>query len=387
MLTVAMAIVAIGRLWRKPRAELRPYLRAFAFAAVMVVVIVGPFIARYLSLQQDPNFRRAFDPTAAAHATDYLAASPSNPLLRHVPIIGHYSIPQRSTENRLFPGTVASLFGIVGVIAVWRDHRQQGWRHRRRRELVLIGTAGAALAVLAFGDWTTIAHHRIWLPFAVVRYVVPGFTNIREVARLALGAELALVLFAAVGLEIVMRHIGKQRGPYLATAAALFVLVESVTPIRLVHVPTSRDDGGIDTALRRLPRGVVLELPIQSNAHPLPWAYIETPRQLLALGDGHPRVNGYSGFQPADFYRTTTLLNQIPNPGAVAAARHLGVRYLVLRTRLPGTVSPTTMTPELTTNGVGQYTNQTAQHILAALPPTDITHIQTLPGGYLIQLK
>ena len=36
------------------------------------------------------------------------------------------------------------------------------------------------------------------------------------------------------------------------------------------------------------------------------WAYVEMPRQLEALRDDNPRINGYSGYQPPNFDNIAT---------------------------------------------------------------------------------
>ena len=171
-------------------------------------------------------------------------------------------------------------------------------------------------------------------------------------------------------------------------ALVALVIVESAIGIQFVRVPTSQDDGGVDLALRREPRGVVLELPILSAASGGPeWAFVETPRQLEAIRDGDPRVNGYSGFQPAGYDQRARVLDHFPGPVALAQARALGVRYVILRTKLVGAITPKSYTQQLGADGIGRYTDATARRMLRSLPPGATAGVEKLPGGYLVTLR
>jgi hypothetical protein len=226
------------------------------------------------------------------------------------------------------------------------------------------------------------------LPFALLRHGVPGFAGIRAVSRFAILGELALALFAAVGIDHVIQRFVPTRRLLVVGVLTAFVLIESVTGLQFVRVPTSRDDGGVDVALRRLPRGVVLELPVVSSADGAQaWAFVEAPRELVAVHDGDPRVNGYSGFEPTGFNKRAHTLNGFPSPAALAQARALGVRYVVLRTELVGSITPASSAKKIDVDGVGRYSDATAQRILRALPPGVAARVHKLTGGYLIELR
>ena len=179
----------------------------------------------------------------------------------------------------------------------------------------------------------------------------------------------------------------------MIAAVTAVVLIESAGGLQFVKVPTQQDDGGVGLALRQLPPGPVLELPLRSTG--TSWytptggaasAFVEAPRQLVALYDGHPRVNGYSGYQPPGFEALAQTLNQFPAPTAVAQAVRLGVRYIVLRTALVGVTTPANQVERLDQDGVARYADATARTMLSRLDATSVTGIETLPGGYLIEL-
>jgi hypothetical protein len=253
--------------------------------------------------------------------------------------------------------------------------------------LLLVTLAGVFGTVLSLGDWIRFDGRRVYLPFKLFRTFVPGFAGMRAVSRLELALQLALALLAAVGLDAVLGRVrsGGSRSIVAIVLAAL-VVAECAIALVFVRVPTTADDGGVDIALRARPAGVALELPISSAKSGLPWVYAEAPRQVLALRDHDPRVNGYSGFQPKGFDTEAAVLNHFPAPDALALAHQLGVRYVVLRTKLVGDVSPSTAIPAVDHNGAGRYDEQTAADLVAALPPGAAAPPVRLTGGYLVEL-
>jgi hypothetical protein len=388
MLGVVIVVILGGWLLAQQHWPTRAQLLSLGAAAGVVLVFVVPISVQYVRIQRDPIFRHSFDPTMAARAGDFLAAPSPNHLVHWLPIIGTASSPTRDVEHRLFPGLIPLGLGTLGLYWLVREVRRRGWRTGRARDLVLIAAAGLLVTVLAFGDWFRVDGHRIWLPFALLRHAIPGFAGIRAVARFAVSGELALAIFAAVGIDRVLHRLAPRRRWLLAAALTAFVLVESVVGLQFVRVPTSRDDGGVDAALRKAPHGVVLELPVVSSSDGgEAWAFVETPRQLVAVHDGDPRVNGYSGFEPAGFNKRAQTLNRFPLPAALAQAHALGVRYVVLRTRLVGSITPASYTKKLAADGVGRYTDATARRMLRELPPGVATHVERVPGGYVIELR
>ena len=388
MLGVVVVVILGGWLIDQRHPPTRAQLLELGAAAGVVLVLVAPISVQYVRIQRDPIFRHAFDPTMAARPGDYLAAPSPNHLVHWLPAIGSASSPTRDVEHRLFPGLLALGLGALGLYWLVREIRRRGWRAGRARDLVLIAVAGLLVTFLAFGDWFRVEGHRIWLPFALLRHAVPGFAGIRAVSRFAVLGELALAVFAAVGLDRVLHRLAPRRRWVLVALLTAFVILESAVGLQFVRVPTSHDDGGVDVVLRSAPRGVVLELPIVSSSDGgEAWAFVETPRQLVAVHDGDPRVNGYSGFEPAGFNKQARTLNRFPLPAALAQARALGVRYVVLRTKLVGSITPSSYTKQLDADGVGRYTDATARRMLRALPPGGADHVDRVPGGYVIELR
>ena len=324
MLVVVVVVIIGGWLVAARHLPTRAQLIALGIAAGVVLVLVAPISLQYVRIQRDPNFRHVFDPTTAADLGDFLTAGYPNHLVHWLSGVGTRSPATDDVEHRLFPGLVALAFGALGFVWLVREIRRRGWRAGRARDLVLVGVVGVLVTSLAFGDWFVLDGHRVYLPFALLRHGVPGFAGIRAVSRFAILGELALAVFAAVGIDRVLARVAPRWRTVVVGGLAALVLLECAIGIQFVRVPTSRDDGGIDTALRRIPHGVVLELPIVGSSSGGPaWAYVETPRQLVALHDGDPRVNGYSGFEPAGFNKRASRAQPLPEAGRDSCSRVL----------------------------------------------------------------
>jgi hypothetical protein len=387
MMAVVSVVVAGGWLLTLPRGSRAAPLRSLAIAAGLAALLVAPAALQYVRLQQHSEFRRGFSPGTAARFGDFLATGPDNYLLTHLPVISSATSGNRTIENRLFPGVVALGFGIAGVVVLVRQIRRRGMRSGPTRDLVLIIAAGVVCLVLSFGDWFRVGDQRVFLPFAVFRHAVPGFAGIRAVARLALFTQLALVLCAAVGLDALLARAGRVARVLLTLGLATVVCLEAAMSLWFVRVPTEADDGGVSAALRARPAGIVAELPVGSALRGLVWPFGEAPRQLVALRDGRPRVNGYSGFQPAGFDAEAATLNEFPSPAALAEMRRLGVRYVVLRTQLVGPVMPEGVTPVIGADGAARFSDRRAREMIARIPPGVARAVVPLPGGYLIELN
>jgi hypothetical protein len=378
--SVLVVVVATGWvLVRRPQ-PWRPYARSAAVASGVVAVLVGPFAYEYLHLQRQLALQRAFRPGMALHPRDLLGAPPRG-LATHLPLIGTHL---HASGHPIFPGLVGLAAAVLGAIVVLRRAEDELAR-RRRQELLLLSLAGAILLVLAFGDWQTIAGHRIPFPYRLVRAAVPGFSDLRALSRFALGAQLAVALLAAVGVDALLLRRARSWRTLGAVTLAAIVCAEAITGIELTTVPTARDDYGIDRVLRAHPTGAVLELPIESAARGAPrWAYVEAPRQLEALRDHDPRVNGYSGFQPDRFDNVARVLNHFPEAAALSEAHQLGVRYIVLRTKLIGDTPPSVRF--VLRGGAGDFTDTVARQMVRELPAGTARVVARVSGGYVIEL-
>jgi hypothetical protein len=400
MIACALPVIVLGYLvWYRPK-PVWAFLRGLVAGAAVAAVLTIPVAIQYMKLQDDPYFRRVFDPSVAAHPSDFLSPDQDNYLLTELwPFEDHAF--DRTVENRLFPGIVMTGFGILGVVVMVRGLRRRRAtadevsrasgpptvddRWRSRVGLLTLG-GGLVGVVMAFGDEMTIAGSEVSLPFKFMREHVPGFSGIRSTSRFVVIGVCAFAICTAFGVAALLRRV--HRGAATVLIAALCVLVIGETAISLPHVrvPDTETDEAVYRFLDRRPDGVVVELPIRGPADGTAWAYLESPRQLASLADDKDRVNGFSGYGPEGFENVVSVLNGFPRPSALNLLDERDVRYVVLRTRVLGEQLPE-FAAVLNEDGYGRYTPETARALIGDVPRHRLGRVTALPGAYVVELR
>jgi hypothetical protein len=382
---IVLAIVVPGLvLWWRPE-RLRATLLGLAIAAAVTAVLVAPVAARYASLERDPHFRRDPAPALAAHPSDFLRVSPDNHVLTEIEPLADLSLEAASVENRLFPGAVAAVLGVIGAVVLVRQLPRRLEQHPLpARALVLLIGAALVMLVLAFGDEVQIGDHSVWMPYAALRDL-PGFAGIRATARFVAFPMLAVALLAGVGLDRVVREWSSRARLTAAIVMAALVVAETATAITFLRVPDRAGARAVNEELDGRPAGTVLELPMTSPADGAVWPYVEMPRQWLARIDGQRRVGGYSGFDPPGFEHQVDVLDTFPSRPALELLDELDVRYVVLRTAVPDPEGfESTMTDF---DGVGRYSEEHARALLASLPREGIRSVERYGDAWLVELS
>ena len=116
------------------------------------------------------------------------------------------------------------------------------------------------------------------------------------------------------------------------------------------------------------------------------WPYTEAPRLFVSLGDWNQRVNGYSGFTPPGYDGDVPVLNEFPGPAAMQRLDELGVRYVVLRTRVLGDQRPE-HAPLLAQDGAARFTPATARQRIREIPPERVRRVAKIAGAYVVELR
>lgn len=404
MMACALPVVFVGYvLWYRPQ-PVWPFLRGLVAGGMLAAAITLPVAVQYLRLQDDSYFRRDFDATVATHLGDLLSPSDENYVLTEVWPFHEFAF-DRTSENRLFPGVVVTGFGIAGIVVLVRGLRRGrtgagrddaavppatgpppvDGRWRSRMALLVMG-GGLVTLLLSFGDEVTIAGADVPMPYKLLRKFAPGFSGIRATSRFMVMTTCALSVCAAFAIAALLRRRSR-----LVAVGALVVLSAVVLAETAVTIPRARvPEGGVADAvsdyLDDRPAGVVAELPIRGPADGAAWAYLESPRQLVSLGDANDRVNGYSGYAPEGFDVTVQRLNRFPEPAALRALDRRDVRYVVLRTRVVGDQLPP-FTDLLREDGFGRFTPATARERIAAIPPARVRRVTHVPGAYVVELR
>jgi hypothetical protein len=403
MAVVATGVVlAIGFAWRWSSLGWGAVARLVP-GALLAAALVGPVAIQYVDLQRDPHFRREPEHQFAASREDFLATAGGNRFLVDVPLVE----PPANVERSLFPGVVTTVLAAagVGVLAVdlrRRRSRRAGAppagmppsppdptsavpRGRHRLELGAVVAAGIVLLVLSAGDRIAIAGHHVAMPYHLLRTLVPPFDGVRGTARFAVSWQLALSALAVVGAGALVARFGARRGAWVCAVLGVVVLLESAVEVPLVRLPDADAWTAVDHALDERPDGLVVELPVSQQAALATWAWVEAPRQYLARIDDHPRVNGYSGFEPPGFGLTASTLNTFPSPAALALADELGVRYVVIRTDTVGWFPPE-LEAALDIDGVGRWDPDLVADRLAALDPARVASVEQVGAAWLLEL-
>ena len=296
---VPAALLTIGAggapAWRKALAPL-------AGGAVLAIVIGGVYAIPYARQHERVGDRPVDD-------VDRFSATPASYLV--VPVGNRvYGNTGRSgrDERRLFPGAVAVLLAIVGLLL--RPPPRQAFAY-------LFVLVAAFEMSLGFRGYT----------YPLLYEYVPVFRGLRAVARFGIFVVMALSVLAAFGYAALMHGRGPNfRRAGLVVLAAL-MLAEYSTRVTLVAIPNTAPP--VYAALARQPRGVVAELPVPP-VDGLPG--LEPRRAYMSTFHWFPTVNGYSGNYPASYLDRLTRLAGFPDDTALKQLRRDGVRYLVVHT-------------------------------------------------------
>jgi hypothetical protein len=299
MLLVGFAVlfVALSRgLWRDRR-----YWTAVVAAACAAIALVAPLVAVYAMIRRTTGFSRPVE-AAGSFAANWSAYFASSSYL-HAWMLA--LIPRWSEV--LFPGFVALIFGIGGLISGWIAGR-------RWRELSAMYGSFALLACWeSFGPRAGL--------YRLTYAVAPGFSFLRAPSRFGLLVVLSLSVLAAIGIARLLARISR---PMLAALPlVLFAAGELAVPLRLMPTP------GPDPAYRqlaRLPYGALIELPVYSER----FAQVRARYMLGSTIHWMPLVDAYSDYIPEDFLANADVLGDFPTKESLSQLSAEHVRYALI---------------------------------------------------------
>jgi hypothetical protein len=377
LLLLSTAVIVAVRMARaRDRALMRPLL----VGAATYGVLVAPIAVQYLRLQRDAAFRRTPDDLFFAHWSDLVSVDIQNRFVTSWwPLAGNGY--ERPSERWLFPGFVCLALVAVALIALVRKRRVAA----RSGELRELGVAAGVMAVLSFGNWAVIGGRRFTLPYEWLATVVPGLAGVRVPARFVVLAMLALALVAGSGVATLVRGRRPVVVRVVVVALLAAVLFEGRLRVETVSLDLREESVAVNHELARRPDGVVLELPIRSEASGPAWTFVEAPRLFASTIDWKPRVNGVSGFQPPGFDALAAHLNRFPEPGVLEQLDRLEVRYVVLRLAGPIDIGPARM-PQFERDGVGVFSEAHARAVIERLPPGAVRRVDRIESAFLIEL-
>jgi hypothetical protein len=304
-LGVLVYAVAAG-LWRQPR-----WWYLSVLAAVVSVVTVLPFFLPYLHLQSSTGFERTLQ-ESQTYSADWRAYFASSSWA-HDWMLAYI---QRWKEV-LFPGFTALILGGYGMFLAFR-------RRPPGEAGVPLARANAVFYLLVFilALWSSFGPQAGL--YSVLYYTVPVFSLLRAPARFGLAVTLALSVFAAVAVSVLLERLVPSRRWWAALALALVVVVELSTEIP--YIP-AREVPRAYKVLAAAERGPVVELPFYYLGEN---RFRQTQYMLGSTWHWQRLVNGYSDYIPPDFFVGGPLLESFPNAEGFAWLRERGTRYIVV---------------------------------------------------------
>ncbi|MFA5907906.1 MAG: hypothetical protein WC815_03925 [Vicinamibacterales bacterium] len=309
--TFAVAAAAAGRpsdWWGSGRRHVRIEL---ALAAVVIAVVLAPFLWPYYQLSRDQGLTRSIGEVAAYSAgwRDYLVTGGR----LHYAWWSHQFFESRTA---LFPGiTAVVLAGVaLGSGTAFRDVRA--------RMSLAIGILGIAFS---FGPG---------LPgYATLHQYLPLLAGIRNAARwgwLGLGAISVLAGFGVAHIErawLARVGGGTARVRSWAAVSVAIGVVASAEAIRapVGFTPFTRV-APIYDRLAAEPGVVLAEFPFYSeNTFSRNGKYLLNNTRSFT-----PLVNGYSGFESAAFRERARTLAGFPSIEALSQLKALGVTHVTV---------------------------------------------------------
>ena len=260
-----------------------------------------------------------------------------------------------SSERQLFPGVVAPLLAVVGLL---------GSRRRERWLFLALALAGF---ILSLGPYQYVDNWRIPLPYWLLYETVPGFTSMRVPARFVVLVLLGLGGLAGLGVEAIARFArskvegrrskvgssdaqramgqGQPGGhvaprtfdlrpstfDFLVAPAALVLLLGAYTLEYRTHLGMTGPVAGMTEApvyrwLAENGTGPVVELPLPAPSE------TTAVHNLTSTVHWRPTLNGNSSFVPPAYPGVYRGLWHFPDETSLRLLQGLGVEHIVVHT-------------------------------------------------------
>jgi hypothetical protein len=155
-------------------------------------------------------------------------------------------------------------------------------------------------------------------PYALLLKFLPGYDGLRVPSRFAMIVVFWLAVAAAYAAAMLVRV--RRAGVVIVVLASILAAVESRpatfeldapftdpnhAPLTMRHRLSAAEP--LYDELRRLPRGILLELPWGTTGWDIQFMHAQRKH-------GWPLVNGFSGFYPQTYWRTSTVAEVFESP-------------------------------------------------------------------------
>lgn len=274
---------------------------ALALAGAVALVITLPYAWPYIQTARTLGARDMRDIVQySARPINYLAATSLSRLW------GWTADRWGGPELRLFPGLVAIVLALGGFLS-------------RSRRWVLLYAATTAVAVeSSFGINSTIYH---WL-FDRVQLL----QGLRSSARFAIIASCGVAMLAGLGAQAIALRARRASALVVPLVLGLVAVDSANRPLALTSSAVA-DSAPLYRVIRSAGPGVVIELPFPKLSSLPGW---DAFYALWSLQHWHSLVNGYSGYYPPDYVRTSARMESFPDSRSIATLKAHDVRYIVV---------------------------------------------------------
>jgi hypothetical protein len=321
MLMVGFAVVTLAvyrRLWLNFE-----YWKAIAVAAIVAIVLALPVLVPYIQLQRTTGFSRTVA-DAERFSADWRAYFASSAVAHRwmLGLLGRW-------KEVLFPGFVATTFGLAGLVIGLRAPRDKtaaadasaaDRSGRLRDTTILYGALGAIACWASFGPGAGL--------YLVLYRLIPPFSLMRAPSRFGIVVTLALTVLAGIAIRELLSRMAR---PRLGLALLVFVTAaELAIPLRFRETSPSPPAYKM---LATLPAGPVIELPFWStNRERFGHAFY----MLNSTTHWMPLINGYSDYVPPDTIDMAATLKLFPSSDAFKALADRRPRYAIFHMNLFG---------------------------------------------------
>jgi hypothetical protein len=275
--------------------------RALAASAVLVAILLGPFLLPYWEVSSNQGLTRDISEVRkfSAVATDYLATGSRL----------HYDLWSRRfvRADMLFPGFTALLLAAVAVGS------GIAWRDKRARMALAFGLVSFCLS---FGPAFPL--------YEPLFNAVPVMKGIRGAARFGQFALAGVAILAAFGLAALRARASRKTALILGAGAALLVNAEAFRA-PLGFTPFT----GIPAICGQLPQEpgtVFVHMPMYTRMY----VSANTEYMLCSTRHWRPILNGYSGHIPPLYQQHLESLRGFPDEPSIRYLRAMKVTHVIV---------------------------------------------------------
>ena len=307
---ITVVALAVALVTLVPGASRRRSELAWLFAALaLAVALIAPFARPYLWVNRSLGIEWDLPGVQSMSATPRTYLQSSSHLYQR---LSENLVGDENPRDFLFPGLTLLGLGSVGMGVLLL---RKGGFARPRALASCYGLILVTGVVLSLGPLTPI--------YSVLYEHIIFFRGLRALTRFGLLPLLSLSVLSGFAvawfLEAATRF--KRRGWAAVALASFFVAESTAIPY---HLTTFRDQ----------PPEVYTWLASRGEPGPfveLPFRVIDTRYMFWARHHGfRPTLNGDSGFIPTSHQWMKIAFLRFPSPDAIAIAKRLGVRYVVV---------------------------------------------------------